>query len=522
MEWQQIQKKYQIETLCAKVLADKNLEDEKLEQLFNQKPLLHYSHCENIIKIKKVIDELKASNGKILIAGDYDADGICATAIMKEALDKYGVQCGFYIPNRLKEGYGLSESTVALASEKGYACILTVDNGVAAEAALKKARELQITVIVTDHHVYKEGFEAEYFLHPNIMEEHFKEMCGAAVAFSLSNALNGFNEKHLMLACVATISDMVPLWNENRNIVIQGLKCLNQRKFTALELLLDRKIDKWDEVIIAFQITPKINAIGRLCDIANPNNVVRYLLLPEGKLMVELATQIKGINQKRKKMSEEMGKIALNTLNECNFNVCYDPSFHEGMIGIVAGKIMQKTKRPSVVFARNQDRLKGSVRSVPDVDLHKFFMGFEDILLNFGGHEMAAGIEIMEKDYKKFTDLVNKKSQELEFVEETKEFIKVDPMEVTIDALNQLEQFAPFGKGFESPLFMIKSTIHRKLVLKNNYPKWLLDEEIEGISFDSSLMNQGEEGEIKEFIGTLGINTYFQKTSINMKVEEIR
>ncbi len=521
MEWKQIQEKYQVETLVAKMLADKNLNDDQLNQLMENDFLLHHSNCANIAKIKQVIDEIKARNGKILIAGDYDADGICATVIMKDALDKYGVQSGFYVPNRLKEGYGLSTTTVELAFSKGYECILTVDNGVAAEEALNKAKELGIKMIVTDHHVYKEGFEPEYFLHPNIMEERFKEMCGAAVAFTLSNALIGFEEKHLILACIATISDMVPLWNENRCLVVQGLKCLNKRTFTALELLLDRKIEKWDETVIAFQIAPKINAVGRLSDIANPNNVVRYLLLPEGKMMVDVAAQIKSINQKRKELSEKMGKIALDSLQDCNFNVCYDPSFHEGMVGILAGKLMQKTKRPSVVFAPNQEMLKGSIRSVPGLDLHEFFADFDDLLVHFGGHEMAAGIEIKVVDYDRFVSLVHEKSKDIEWVEEEKEYTVIEVKDASIQALKQLERFAPFGKGFELPLFMIRSCVHSKTLVKNSYPKWILDDEIEAISFDPQFALKAEEAEEHAFIGTLSINTFLQKSHVSMKVEEI-
>lgn len=259
-EEQRIRQEFGVSELCAKVLACRCQDDEQIRQVLNPDLTLHPCQSPELTQILKRLDTARQRHEKVLIAGDYDADGLCATAIMKEALDRTGIVNGFYVPHRLNEGYGLSAQTVQLAREKGYSLILTVDNGVAAHPALALAKQLGVEVIVTDHHVIQQEPECLTLLHPSRMGRPWQYCCGAGVALQLSMAMTGPRKRPIMLAAIATIADMMPLWEENRILVRLGLKYLNERQFTAIEALNEKKCELWTEKEVAYQIVPKLNA----------------------------------------------------------------------------------------------------------------------------------------------------------------------------------------------------------------------------------------------------------------------
>ena len=510
MKFEDIRAQFQVGNPTAKVLEKRNLSIEQIDDVLNADPFLHDNPSECI---RKAVDRLylaKHNKEKILIAGDYDCDGICATAIMKDMMDRFGIEAGFYIPNRFKEGYGLNEATVRLAYEKGYSLIVTVDNGVAAKDAIDLCRSLGMDILVSDHHTIQDHLNWNLLVHPDVMDKQFKGLCGAGVALQISKALLGEIKEHVILATIATIGDMMDVFYENRSIIKRGVELLNERSFVPVERLCERQIQRWDEKEIAFQIVPKLNAIGRMADIVNANNVVRYLLAKDRTVIESGAKQIKEINLQRRKLSKSMSEMALGMMEESNFICVVHDEFHEGLLGLIANTISSSVHKPSVVFTRAENTYKGSVRSAGGVNLFEFFDDFNDLIVQFGGHAQAAGIQVLPEKMDAFIAKVKEKSKTLEVSEDNEDRIRIHSAECTIENIEELECLRPFGHGFEAPVFEVDQLkITQTQVLKNQYPKWMLYHPmgiLEAISF--SLSKDSVDDHIDSFIGTLSINQY--------------
>lgn len=520
----EIQEKYNVSPLVARVLALRNLEPWQMEQVLHPESELRFSYCEAIEGMILRILKAKESGEKVFIGGDYDADGLCATTIMKETLDRLEIENGFYIPDRFTHGYGLHPDTVQMVADKGYSVIITVDNGVAAKEAIDLARKLNIEILITDHHAIQEELNWNALLHPSLMEPEFHAMCGAGVALQLSRRLIGENRKHTILAMVATLADMMPLFNENRRIVQVGLRYLNEDRFAQLEALLDRPVKVWDEKEISFQIVPKINAIGRLSDKeCNPNNVVRYFLANQTCNIEEAAAQIKAINNQRRQLSEKMANKALSMVTEDAFAILDDEQFHEGLVGLIANKVMQHIHRPTAVFAMKEESYKGSARSNNQLDLMEFFDEFKPMMEAFGGHRAAVGLEVKKENFEAFKTAVQKKMETVELSAITGDSIAIHSVECTPSAIFELKSLAPFGQGFEMPVFTILDfELIQSQVLKERYPKWQCrnaDFEFEAISFN--LPKESTEKKITRFIGQLSVNEFRGKKTVSVLVESV-
>lgn len=509
MHIEEIMARWQIGSLAAKVLEHRNLTEDQIDDVLNADPFLHDNHASCVQKAVQRLKLAKERKEKILIAGDYDCDGICATAIMKDTLDRFGIECGFYIPNRFKEGYGLNENTVRLAYEKGYRIILTVDNGVAADKAIDLCRSLNMEIIVTDHHTIVDQLNWNLLVHPDLMDAQFKGMCGAGVALQISRALLPEIKEHVMMAAIATIGDMMEVFHENRSLIKTGLIYLNERTFLPIERLCERQINTWTEKDIAFQIVPKLNAIGRLADMVNANNVVRYLLAKDRLTIEAGASQIKEINQVRRKLSKSMSDMALGMMEDANFICVVHDEFHEGLLGLIANTISTSLNKPSVVFTKAESTYKGSVRSAGKLNLFDFFEDFGDLIVQFGGHAQAAGIQVLPDKMEAFQKKLSQKSSSL-VIEEEKEALWIHSVDCSIENIEELERLRPYGHGFEAPEFVIDQlTMIGAQAMKNQYPKWTLAHPtcgLEAISF--SLPKESIEKQIIAFEGNLSINQF--------------
>ncbi len=519
-----IAREYAVSELCAQVLACRCQNEDQIRQALSTDLTLEPCRSDALRQALQRLEQARDKGERILIAGDYDADGLCATAILKEALELAGMDCGYYIPHRLNEGYGLSAATVTLAAQKGYRLIITVDNGVAAHPALLRAKKLGIDVIVTDHHTIQQQPDCLVLLHPQTLGEPWQHCCGAAVALQLALALNGPRKRPIMLAALATIADMMPLWQQNRPLVRLGLKYLNQRQYAAVEALSDRRIEHWTEKEIAFQIVPKLNAIGRLADLCNANQIVRYLLLNDPVQIEAVSRQIRQINQKRRQMSERMTKTALEQIDPQDaFHFVADSSFHEGIVGLVAGRILNQTRHPTLVLAPSQHGWKGSARSLPGVDLQALFDGLQDCFLQFGGHAQAAGIEVRPDQLQPLRQalLQRIRQQPLPPQEAVLEVLPVEGSQITLEALHQLDQLAPFGQQFDPVLFEVRGlTVLDYTRMKETYPKWQTTngtELIEAISFHRELDCPHPEA----WIGSLTINRFRGQEKCSILVETV-
>lgn len=522
----EVKKKYKVSTLCAKVLASKNLSDEQITEILEPAKLQDPYDAHGMKEVIERIELAKQRQEKVLVCGDYDADGICSTTILYDALCKYGITCGFYIPNRLKEGYGLHVNTVRLAKEKGYQLLITVDNGVKAFQALEEAQTLELDVILSDHHSMDETpLPCQHLLHPSKMGEAFQYLCGAGVALEISRALIGECKEHIALACVASIGDCMPLWKETRAIVRLGMQYLKEGVCKPLQLLCDDAFPKWDEELIAFQIVPKLNATGRLADIVNTNNTVRYLLNEDLRQLQVVARQIHDLNGERKRMSEEMYEFAKGLIQkEDTFHVIVHEDFHEGLVGLIAGKLFEELQQPVMVLAKHGNIYKGSIRSGDILDLTTFFNHF-DGLSSYGGHRCAAGIGFETHMLDKLKAYIQKEMQSV-CVEKEKRYdvMRVCADELTLQEVESLQLLAPFGQGFENPLLYVDDCCVQamKLLSEGKHVKWETKQQIECLYFHvNGMYQQWVNKNDLRFIGHVRINEFRSLKKVNIFVRDI-
>ncbi len=522
----EVREKYKLTTLCAKVLASKNISDEQIEEILGPAKLQDPYDVNGMKEVIERIEVAKQRQEKVLVCGDYDADGICATTILYDALCKFGIACGFYIPNRLKEGYGLHVDTVRLAKEKGYQLLITVDNGVKAFQALEEAQKLELDVIVSDHHSMDETpLPCEYLLHPSKMGEAFQYLCGAGVALEISRALIGECKEHITLACVASIGDCMPLWKETRAIVRLGIQYLKEGVCKPLSLLCDDAFPKWDEELIAFQIVPKLNATGRLADIANANNTVRYLLSDDLRQLRVASRQIHELNVTRKRMSEEMYEFAKSLIQkEDTFHVIAHEAFHEGLVGLIAGRLYEELQQPVMVLSKHGNTYKGSIRSGDILDLTTFFNRF-DGLSSYGGHRCAAGIGFEAQVLDKVKAYIQKEMQTI-CIENEKSYdvIKVRADELSLQEVESLQILSPFGQGFESPLLYVDdcSVQTMKLLSEGKHVKWETKQQLECLYFHvNGMYKQWINKKDLRFIGHVRINEFRSLKKVNVFVRDV-
>lgn len=525
--YEELMRQYKMNKLTAKVCAARKLSQEQIQELFHAEALCDPLEAKGIREVIERIQKAAAQKEKVLVCGDYDADGICATAILYDALCRYGIQCGFYIPNRFQEGYGLHVHTVEMAKERGYSLLITVDNGVKAQEALKRCKELGMESIVTDHHTIDTSVDCDLLLHPSQMGEPFVHLCGAGIALLISRALLKEIKEHVVLAAIASIADVMPLWHETRKIVRQGLSYLREGCCLPIQCLCRDSMPNWDERLIAFQIVPKLNSTGRLADLVNVNNTVRYLLLKERAKIIPVASQIEALNQHRRTLSTKMGEFAKTQLQlDQRFLVLASEQFHEGLIGIIAGKLCEEYHRPVAVFALDKGIAKGSVRSVDEIDLRPLFAHCPLSLLAYGGHKAAAGITLAEEDLSQFSDYLQTQMEAYpnKFSEPMEAVISVNMAELNMEAVAELERLAPFGEGFRKPLFYVEDFyVHAiRELSQGKHVKWESLEHVEALYFNAKDV-YAKYRDVKQlaFLGHLAINHFRNEKKVNILVSDV-
>lgn len=411
-----------------------------------------------------------------------------------------------------------------MAYEKGYTLIITVDNGVKAHEALKKAKELGMDVIVTDHHVIEEDVEADIVVHPDYMEDDFAYLCGAGVALELSFNLIGMNHDDLIsLAAVASIGDVMLLWRETRKIVKKGISLLKQGIPVSLSQLLYPGAEV-DETAIAFNIVPKLNSVGRMSDLGNVNTLPLYLITKDRQASAAYARQLNHINDVRKSLSESESRKAESYLNEKDFQLIYQPDFHEGICGLVAGRIANKVHKPVLVMTDHEDLIKGSGRSVPGFNMFEFFSSFEETV-SFGGHEMAVGIAVSKKDYPLFQQHIEEKMKQENFVfqDEEEKAVAINAADMTFDNIMDLQCLSPYPKELIKPYF----AVYGGTIKNRRETAKTIKYEIDGHNsqYEALLYKRKGLRELKHpdcFIGTAGINRFRGRITLQLIVEDIQ
>ena len=429
------------------------------------------------IAVSRLIESIKKKE-LILIIGDYDADGTSATSLLYLYFQSIKIDVEYYIPNRQTEGYGVSKKAIDFGSKIGAKLIITCDCGITAIEEVEYAKKYNIDVIITDHHKQGSNLPDAYaILNPNQNECNypFKGLCGAGVAFKLCFEVNkqlGFDINHVMkytdLVSIATAADIVPIVNENRLIVKNGLRYIKDGNNLGISALL--KVSKLDAQSInvgklGFWFIPKINAAGRIGDAAR---AVKLLTTQNPMFANEIATDLENENEKRKKITAQHESDAKNIIeSKINFKkskiiILHKDDWHFGIIGIVASRIKEMYNRPTIILTRDDDNYKGSCRSIYGFDIVSALSECSDILENFGGHPMAAGLTVKKQNLSKFIEKMNTITNN-HLINEIQAIINID-YELKLSEINSrfikfLDYLEPFGPGNSKPIFSTKNIL---------------------------------------------------------------
>ncbi|HEY4537526.1 MAG TPA: DHHA1 domain-containing protein [Erysipelothrix sp.] len=409
---------------------------------------------------------------KLMIAGDYDCDGVMSTTIAALCAEKLEIPYGYYIPNRLKEGYGLKEATVRLAYEKGYTDLLLVDNGVKAQEAILLALELGLNVAVVDHHLIEDDLtDQALWVHPDLLDDpYFADMSAGGLMAALAEGM-GLDDPYITaLGALATVADVMPLWGKNRDLCYRGVNDLNQYRFVHFEKLVNtRYLHHYTAQVLAFQISPKINTLGRLSDQANINTAVQYFLSEDQAVINSFAQQLLSLNTKRKQMSKQIEALALSQVNDDSVQIISSKHFHEGLLGIVANTVAAETLKPSILLKEYDAIYKGSARSMT-VSLQALFSQLpQEYFVNMGGHDFAYGLTLKKEHYPAFVKDVNRLSDMMEKIAVEKPVIEVPISWITQEALQEIKQFEPLGEGLQLPQLQVEIPENKQVYAINGY-----------------------------------------------------
>jgi single-stranded-DNA-specific exonuclease len=404
-----------------------------------------------------------AAGKRICVHGDYDVDGICATVLAVLVLRELGADVEWHLPSRFDEGYGVSGATLGRLAEEGCGLVLTVDCGITAVDEVRRARELGLEVIVTDHHRPGDELPDCPLVATKPSEYPFPELCGTGVAFKLGQALLGADaealKRHLDLVALATIADVVPLLGENRSLVIAGLRALARTQKPGLQALM--KVARVDPATVdtgqvGFRLAPRINAAGRL---GHPGAALELLLTEDREEARRLADRLEELNRDRQAVEDKILRAAIAQVEEWpeakrrrKAYVVWGDDWHEGVIGIVASRLVERYNRPVVLLAGGEGAWKGSGRSIPSFDLHGALRSCAQFLQRFGGHRAAAGLSILPEFVEPFADAFAAQAEGLLTTDDLVPTTVVDAVlprgaNLTLELCEDLRRLAPFGLG---------------------------------------------------------------------------
>ena len=523
-DFQKIGSEFGIDPVIARFIRNRYIQDMKEIRSYLYGTLAEIPSPWKMKDMERAVQILQkkiTQKKKIRIIGDYDIDGVTATCILLKGLKRLNANVDTYIPDRVKDGYGMHEQLIDKALEDGIDTILTCDNGIAAAAEIEYAKKEGLTVIVTDHHdiPFRDTEDGRIWIIPkadavvnpkqNDCLYPNKNICGAVVAWKLIWALYerlGIDSDEiwdfLELAAIATVGDVMDLQGENRIIVKEGLKKLSSTSFEGLKALICVNNLEGAEITayhVGFVIGPCINASGRLDTAARS---LELLLADNMEDAMKLADDLYDLNQSRKAMTEQGKEQAIQSIEENNLGkdrvlVVYLPDCHESLAGIIAGRIREAYNKPVFVLTKGVDGVKGSGRSIEAYSMYEELVKCSDLLTQFGGHPMAAGLSMEEKNVELFRRRLNDNCTLTEQDLIPKIMIDV-PMPISYlskKLTEQLKVLEPFGKGNSKPLFAqknLRAVGIRVLGRNRNVAKMLLIDE-NGIKMDAVYFGEAQE-----------------------------
>lgn len=533
---------YSISKNIAKILNARNITDmTSVKKYFSDEyeegydPFLMHDMQKAVDRINDAIE----NEERILVYGDYDADGITSTVLLVETLISMGANVSSYIPNRFEEGYGPNKEAFTKIIDSGITLIITVDNGIAGVEEVDLANELGCDVIITDHHKIQDTIPNAYaIIHPEHPERDypFKKLAGVGVAFKLAHALlEIFPDFLLDLVAIGTIADMVSITDENRIFVKQGLELINEDPRIGLKMLLELSgiNTKIDEQTIGFYIAPKLNSIGRM-DSAKLG--LTFLMAEDPVAAKSLAEQIEQYNIQRKQVTEDIVKDVISKIENSNKKekniIMVSGEYHEGVLGIVASNIVEKYQKPVFIMNEKEGILKGSARSIFDFNIYVAMNKISDLFIAFGGHTLAAGFSFDASNFDKIEEFLDNEFEEFKKHNELKSSKKIDIVTslegISYQFLNSLDVLKPYGMDFEKPSVLIENAMVLNKAYfgsEKQYLRLTIADEVgnlECISFkDISVFDKVEKNDIIDLLCTLDKNNFNGRSKLQAHIIDI-
>ena len=535
-------KKLGLETSVANLVYQRGIQTEEalrdflepsLDQLYD--PYELHDMDKAVTRIRQAIENYE----QILIYGDYDADGMTSASIVKEALEQLGAECQVYLPNRFTDGYGPNASVYKYFIEnQGISLIVTVDNGVAGHEAIELAQSMGVDVIVTDHHSMPEVLPDAYaIIHPEHPEADypFKHLAGCGVAFKLATALLEEVQVELLdLVAIGTIADMVSLTDENRILVKYGLSVLkNTQRIGLQELFKIAGIqeNEVDEETVGFQIAPRLNALGRLDD---PNPAIELLTGFDEDEVRDIALMINQKNEERKEIVQKIYDEA-KTMVDLNkpVQVLAGEGWNPGVLGIVAGRLLEELHQPVIVLNIENDLAKGSARSIEAVDIFEALDPHRDLFVAFGGHAGAAGMTLEASKLEALSQVLVAYIEDNQVDLSTKNELFLDEElslpDLTLETLKNFEKLAPFGMDNKKPVFYLKDfkvENARTMGAGNTHLKLKISQAnvaFEVVAFGlGNLATEFSQTKNLELAVTLSVNKWNGQTSLQLMLVDAR
>ena len=538
--------KYKLNEILARVLISKNITKKDDMDLFMNPTRKDFHDPFLMPDMNIIVDRiLKAIDNeeKIMIYGDYDADGITSITVLKTFLEERGLKVESYIPNRLDEGYGLNKEAIKKIYDSGYRLIITVDCGISGIDEVDYANSLGMEVLITDHHEPGQNLPNALAIVDAKRKDNqypFNQLAGVGVVFKLIQAISirlKLDEKeylkYLDIVCIGTISDIVPLSDENRVIAKLGLKLVNQTKNIGLKALLEiLGFKQIDSGIISFGVAPRINACGGM---GNEKVALDLFLSKDYETARKIAIKLNEYNSERQAIEKRIFDEATEKIEkEEKENACIivgGEGWHHGIIGIVASKVTDMYFKPSILICFEENIGKGSGRSIPGFDLHEALMQCSNELEKFGGHAMAVGVTLEKSKFNEFKTKLEEYAKKCE-IDKIVPIIYIDSelslKNIDIDSVKSLKLLEPYGESNKTPLFMFKNLKINSIraLSEGKHLKLTLKEDnfmINAIGFNMGELSEKYLIDDKiDIVGSLEINSFNGNDSIQIVIKDIR
>jgi single-stranded-DNA-specific exonuclease len=549
-----------ISPVLAQILINRGLKTSTEISSFLNPSLSQLTDPFGIDGMQRAVERISAAaktGEKVLVHGDYDVDGLTATAILVRALRMIGIDCDYFIPNRMAHGYGLKPSSVVRAKQAGATLVITVDCGITSFEAATLCKHEGIDLIITDHHEPAANHQPDNkqlttnndalpdaiaVVNPKLSgrETPASHLSGAGVALKLVHALSlsykeGFAiDEFLDLAALGTMADIVPLTGENRCIVREGLQMINNGTRPGLQALKDvagLRGKTMKTGLLVFTLAPRINAAGRIDD---ANAVVRLLLTDSAEEACDISLLLDKQNAERQRIEKEVHREALAQLKRKGISpviVLGAEGWHQGVIGIAASRIAEEFQRPVILLSMEDGVARGSARSIPAFEMNRALSSCKDLLRAFGGHKQAAGLELEVNNISSFEERMNSIARETLTDDDFVPLLEIDAQiefsEITFNLTRELETLEPFGYGNPEPLLGSKGLeVVSPRIVKDNHLKMKLrqkSQSIDAIGFDMASWYENLTGDAAvDAVFTPSINEWEESRYLQLHLKAIR